>query len=214
MELGSQPFWSQSVAITATPSVLYLPSNVSEVMVHFDVAGLVAVGNTYAAPAVSSTNAITTISSSGTPTGGVFYVVVADAGTDRSLTTALTFDDSAADLKAALIAISPAVFATGDITAAGGALPTAITLTWTGVYAATAPLLTIVSEVTGGSNSKISARTTTQPIGNGGYGFVAAGMALAFDVNKDKRGDKPNRFLYLATLTGSGTVKVSAYRSV
>jgi hypothetical protein len=205
----SRPFWSRSVSLTTTPAVVYLPNGYGEVKVAVDARSYGQLGASYTPPAVGATNGITTISSGGTPTAGTFLIrVFPSQGADFAAvftTSALTYDESAADVKTALISGST-MFVTGDITAAGGALPVDITLTWTGVYAATVPPIEIVSSVTGGT---IYQRTTTVPDGNGNYVYIAANTQERWTADSyDNRND---RFLYIATVAGTGTADVSCY---
>lgn len=209
--MSSRPFWSKTGALTTTPTVLFLPDGWGELKISVDALCLGQVGPSYTAPAVAAVNGITTISSAGVPTGGMFQLRVAPADSDIvALTSALTFDESAADIKTALVATG--LFASGDITAAGGALPTAVTLTWTGVYAATVPPIEVVSPhaLTGGTNPSVAARTTTNPAGNGKYGYLASGVQEVWSAAMF--GSKINRFLYLAAVTGTANYYITAYR--
>lgn len=204
----SRPLWALTGALTTTPSVIHLPDNWREIKISVDALCYGQLGAAYAAPAVGATNGITTISSGGTPTGGTFRVRAYPGDSDlTALTSALPYNESAANVKTAMVATG--LFASGDITAAGGALPTDITLTWTGVYAATVPPIEIVSAVTGGSNSRIYTRTTTVPDGNGGYGYLAANTQEVWA--SDGFGSKVDRFLYLATVSGAATFYLTAY---
>lgn len=196
--------WSSSGSLTTTPSTIYLPNGWKEIKVDVDAGCYGRTGSSYTAPSVAAVNGVTTIYSYGTPTAGTFVIRVFPAYGDVFTTSALTFDESAADVKTALIAGST-VFVTGDITAAGGALPTDITLTWTGAYAGTVPPIDVVSSVTPG---EIIARTTTQAAGNGGYGYIDSVEVWS----SDRDGITQDRYLYLATVSGVGTYQVTAYR--
>jgi hypothetical protein len=207
MAQRSRPYWSRTGTTSTTPAVVALPDDWREIKLWVDVASLARTGSSYTAPAVAAVDAITTLSSQGTPTGGTFTLRVHPTYGDVLTTTALTFDESAADVKSALVATG--AFATGDITAAGGALPTAITLTWTGVYAGSAPHITPVSAVTGGGNSTVLAKVTTAPAGNGGYGYLEATSQEVWTSNLTG-GD--GQFLYIATVTSTGNYRVSCYR--
>lgn len=200
------PFWSRSVALAdTTPASVFLPNGWGVVEVTSDVDLYVGLGNAYAAPAVASVSGVTTISSRGSPSAGTF-VVGAYGGWGTTLTGAIAFDATAATIKTAMVATG--LFATGDITAAGGALPADVTLTWTGVYAGTVPrLYTDSTLITGGS---ISANITTQPKGNGGYVYVVAGGET--EVSTDPSGSGGGSFLYLASAADVGTAYVTAYR--
>lgn len=206
----SIPFWAKTSTTSTSPVAIYLPEGWRECKVYVDVLSYVGIGKTYTPPAVAATNGITTISSSGTPTGGTFKLRAFPGDGDAFTTAALTYDESAADVKTALIAGST-WFVTGDITAAGGALPTAITLTWTGVYAgATPPIEVVEQSLTGGTNPKIQARTTTVSDGNGGYAYVEAGTQEVW--TRDAKGGAIGRYLYVAAVSGTGNYRVSLYR--
>lgn len=204
----SRPFWSRTGATAVTPAVVALPDGWSQIKLEVDTRSLAQVGADYVAPAVSATNAIFTISSAGTPDGGVFHAECWAGHPDMFVTADLDFDATAAEIKTALT--DTLKFATGDISAAGGALPTDVTLTFTGVWAAIAPPISIVSEVTGGVNASINGRYTTLPDGNGNYIYVPANTQEIW-VN-DWRDGRGGRFLYIAAGTGTGNYYVSAYR--
>ena len=203
----SRPFWSQAaIPLTTAPIARALPEGVRElVLFATTVDAYVKLGGTYTPTAVASVNGVQTISSLGTPTGGTF--TLAGAG---ETTSALTFDESAADVDTALANL--AAFDAADVATAGGPLPTAITLTWSGVWAAALPRLTVNSAVTGGTNSRIVIATTTAPAGSGGYGILKAGREYTLRPNLDQTGAGPDRFLHMASVTATGTLDVSAYR--
>lgn len=200
----SAPFWSRTGVTSTTPAVVRLPSNWRQLKVSVDALSYAGIGTTYAAPAVATVNGITTISSLSTPTAGTFVIRVMDGGQVLATTAAIPYNETAANIKTALVATG--YFASGDITAAGGALPTAVTLTWTGVYAGVVPSIDVVSSVTGGV---IQARTTTQSAGNGSYGYVAASSQEVWDSPGDTM---PGQFFYVATVSGAGNYSISAYR--
>lgn len=190
-----------ATGITTSPVAVHIPDRVRYVQVVTTARAYVGLGQAYTAPAVATVNGITTISSAGTPTGGTFTITLFP-GTDRAFTTsALTYNESAADIKTALI-LGSTVAVTGDITAAGGALPTAVTLTWTGVYAGTVPPLIVNSAVTGGTNSRIIARTTTAPAQNGGYAYVEASTPTVLTRSRDRFGNE-SRYLYIASVSST-----------
>lgn len=203
----SLPAWSRSVSLTTTPSVVYLPVGWREVKLWVDAASYAQLGTTYAAPAVAAVNGITTITTAGSPTGGTFKLRVFPNDAENALTATIAFDASAATVKTALT--NTAKFASGDITAGGGAFPTDVTLTWTGVYAATVPPLVVGdNSLTGGSNPSVLIRTTTVPLGNGGYGYVEANTQEAWE---GVPYDGPDRFLYVATVASTGTARITTY---
>lgn len=200
----SIPFWSKTGTTSTTAAVVRLPSNWTELKVYADVLSLAQIGLTYAAPGVTAVNGIITISSAGTPTAGTFKYKVMGGGRVLATTSDLVYNESAANVKTALVATG--YFASGDITAAGGALPTAITLTLAGVYAGVVPELALVSSVTPGS---ITSRTTTAPAGNGGYAYIEATTQEVW--SNDNISSRAG-FLYIAAVTGTGNYRVSAFR--
>ncbi len=204
----ARPFWSTTGTLSATPAVVYLPDNWKELKLDVTVPSLGQVGASYTAPAVGATNGVTTLTSYGGATSGDFTLIAFPANEIAAETTALTFDESAADVKTALVATN--LFATGDITAAGGTLDaTPITLTWTAVYAATVPPLILGDNgLLGGTNPIIQVRTTTVADGNGGYAYVSGSEIWT----ADPLGSRIDRFLYVASVTGSGSFFVSLYR--
>jgi hypothetical protein len=196
--------------VTTTPVAVYLPDTARWIRVAVSARMLVSFGDTYAIPAVTSVNGISTISSAGVPTGGTFKLSVFPNTNDTFETTALPYNETAANVKTALIAGSTR-FVTGDITAAGGPLPTAITLTWTGVYAGTVPPLLVTSPaLTGGTNPKIKVSTTTQPKGGGGYGYAEAAAMNEYVLARDVRAGG-DYYLYIAAATGTADYFVTAY---
>lgn len=204
---SSRPFWSQSASLTTTPVVLYLPNGWRDLKVEVDALSYATVGSTYAAPAVASVNGVTTLTEVGGATSGTFTLKVFP-GTDlETETAAIDFDATSAEVETALSDLD--MFVGGDITNAGGALDSAaVTLTWTGVYAATVPPIVL------GTNSldagRIQIHVTTNPLGNGGYGYVEADSQEVWTA--DPTGNKRDRFLYIATVASTGTAHISAYR--
>ena len=91
-------------------------------------------------------------------------------------TTALTWDDSAADIQAALEALSS--IGAGNVTCAGGALPTDVTVTFAGTLAGQdAALITVDNtNMTGGTASV--AETTTGRAVQGILGSTATASLL------------------------------------
>ena len=114
-------------------------------------------GLTSAGAPSAGTDEVQTISSSGTPTGGTFKLSF-----KGQRTAALDFDASAAEIDAALGALST-IGGAANVTCAGGALPTDVTVTFTGALAKKAvPLLTVVeSALTGGTDPEITVAETT-----------------------------------------------------
>lgn len=202
----SRPFWSRTSTTSTTPVAIYLPAEAKEVKIWVDADSYVGRGSTYTAPAVAAVNGITTIDTTGAPTAGTFTLTVFPGQGNEETTGALTYDESAADVKTALVALN--AFETGDITAGGGALPTAITLTWTAIYAGTAPPLIATPSLTGGGMTVI---VTTAPKGNGGYGYVEADAQEVWTLDRGGHRSAPDTYLYVAALTGTGNYRVTAY---
>lgn len=202
----SSPFWGGRTGTTSTtPVAIYLPAGWREVKLWVDALSYAQLGTTYTAPAVADVNGVTTITSRGTPTAGTFKLTAFPNDATPFTTATIAYNDSAANVKTALIAGSTR-FVTGDITAAGGALPTDITLTWTGVYATTVPFIVPSSvSVTGGD---ILVRTTTQPIAHGGYGYVAANTQETWANDQFSGGES---YLYVATVSGTGNYQITCY---
>lgn len=201
----SLPFGSRTGVTSATPITVALPEDWSDVKVWVDVASYGGVGSAYAAPAVASVNGITTIRSLGVPTAGTFTITALPNTPASAVTVAIPYNETAANIKTALV--NTGLFATGDITAAGGALPADVTLTWTGVYAGTVPPLYVTSSVTGG---QITSLTTTKPVSNGGYAYLEATLQEMWE--RSDSGGAGSRFLYIATVTGAGNYRVSVYK--
>ena len=200
-EARSRPVWSRTATgVTTTPVAIYIPDMVRKLIIVPTGRTFVQTGPLEAAPAVTAVNGITTIATYGTPTGGTFKLTAFPGQRNAQETSALTYDESAADIVTALAALT--VFDTGDLTGGGGALPTAVTLTWAGVYAAAVPPL-IASSValTGGANSSIRVWTSTAPLGNGGYGYAeTTGMTIT--PSNDEVGTA-DRFLYVAAVAST-----------
>jgi hypothetical protein len=96
------------------------------------------------------------IVSEGTPTGGTFTITITNRATNTVLgtTAAIAFNATAATIDTAIEAIT----GLNTVTSAGGALPTAVSITWAGSLASTPLALTVNSSVTGGTNSVIYTR--------------------------------------------------------
>ena len=209
--IRSRPIWGRSVSMTTTPVAVALPDTAREISIESDAACYAQLSGLYTSPGVATVAGVLTLATFGTPTGGSFKLRVNAGGSQEATTTALTYDESAADVDSALAAL--ALFEAGDVTTAGGALPTAITLTFTGgVYVGMIPRLSIVeSALTGGTNSSIRLRVTTNPAGNGGYGYVPADTVIVYTRTGDMRGSGGDQFLHLATISSTGTALVTAY---
>jgi hypothetical protein len=110
-------------------------------------------------------NEVQTITSTGTPTGGTFTLTLYG-----QTTAPIAYNATAAAVVAALAALPGNV--AGDFTGGGGALPTAVTVTFIGQYASrdvlqmsanssgltggTTPLMTVTTSTPGGTNATTS----------------------------------------------------------
>jgi hypothetical protein len=217
----SRPHWSRTGALTTTPIAIALPDGWTQLLIKVDVQTFAKVGKAYTPPAVTAVNGVTTIRATGAQTGGTVQILTVFGGQDYAnpaRTAAIPYNESAANIKTALIASvqsgNPTAtwYATGDMTAAGGPVGTAdVTLTWTGVYAGTVPKLNLDSSgLTGPGPNRVDLLTTTYAAGNGGYGYIEGGTQMVIDT--DGEGFSDDRFLYLASVSGTGTFYVSAFR--
>jgi hypothetical protein len=205
----SKPIWDRTVALTTTPSVVYLPDTYREVKIFVDALSYAQLGTTYAAPAVADVSGVTSLIEVGAPTGGTITLVVFPNDVERAVTGTIAYNASAATIKTALTTTNK--FVAGDITAAGGTLDTAaVTLTWTGVYAVTVPTIVLgTNALTGGvAGATVNARVTTLPLGHGGYGYIEANTQETWE--NDNYGDL-DRYVYLATVASTGTARITAY---
>ena len=191
-----------------SPVAIYVPEGTREVGVVATGRSLVRLGNEYTPPAVTSTNGITTIATAGTPTGGTFTLTAFPGTAYAETTSALTHNESAADVETALLALG--CFAVGDTTDAGGALPTAITITWGGVYAGRVPPLIGTASFTGGSNPSLRVYTSTQPDANGGYGYVEADTPTIFTRERDSIGAF-DRYVHIAAVAATVNYFITFY---
>lgn len=207
----SRPIWGRSVGMTTTPVAVAVPDGAREISIQADAACYARLGGQYTPPGVATVDGVISIFSGGTPTGGTFKLRVWSNGGQEETTAALPYNESAANIRTALGNLT--AFNTGDITAGGGALPTTVTLTFTGgVWVGVLPRLVVVDQaLTGGTNPSIVARPTTLAAGNGGYGYVPANTVIVYNRMDDLRGGSGDQFLHLATLSSTGTALVTAY---
>lgn len=120
-------------------------------------------------PVYDPDNSAYTIATSGTPTGGDFTLVVDVDGVVEE-TAPIAYNAAAATVDAALEALAnvPA----GAVTSAGGALPTAVTVTFAGALAGLDVTVTVGDNgLTGGTNSNV---TATETAATGGYSDLYA----------------------------------------
>ncbi len=113
------------------------------------------------------TNEVQSLSTTGTPTGGTFTLTFSG-----QTTAAIAFNATAAAVQAALEALTNV--APGDIAAAGGPLPAAVTLTFAGAYARTnVATITATSSLTGGTTPTTVITTTTPGVAGVGIELAA-----------------------------------------
>jgi hypothetical protein len=120
----------------------------------------------------AGTNAVQTITVTGTPTGGTFTL-----NFDGATTTTILYNSTAAQLQAILDALP--TIGTGNTLVAGGALPgTPLTVTFRNTLGgAPQPLMTLITNsLTGGSTPTVTPTTTTP-----GVAGVAALLPSAVD---------------------------------
>lgn len=109
------------------------------------------------APPQAAQNAVQTVLITGAPTGGTFSLIVGGM-----MTGPIAANAAAADVQAALTAL-PAIGA-GNLVAAGGPLPAAITITYAGTQAGRAQpdLIPNAYGLTGGNSPAVVCATTTK----------------------------------------------------
>lgn len=192
-----RPFWRKTGATSAVAIAVALPVGTNVVKVWVDVASLVAVGTTGTVPSVTATDAVQTITTPGTPTSGA-----AVYGFLGQSTSALQFNCSAATFDTAFELIS--TVGTNGVVSAGGALPTAITVTFSGTrFTGTpVPLITVVSSTFDVGRPSIAMTTA----GANPYAYMEASTQEQYTVANEYA-----TFLYIATVTGAGNYRVSAY---
>ena len=113
----------------------------------------------------AGTNAVQTVTITGTPTGGSIRLTY-----EGRTTGAIAYNASAADVQAALIALD--VFASGDVVGSGGPFPdSAVVLTFGGNYAKQpVSAITASSSLTGGTSPAVSVAQTTAGVAASGRG--------------------------------------------
>lgn len=98
------------------------------------------------ATAITGVNDVQTLTTTGSPTGGTFNLTYTPTG---ATTTNLNWNETAANVQSALRVI----LGSANVNAAGGPLPTAITITFVGSLGNTnQPVFTITNNLTGGSS--------------------------------------------------------------
>ena len=113
---------------------------------------------------VPGVNEVDSLITTGTPTGGTFTITV------NGVTSApIAFNAAAATVQAALVAMSN--IAAGDVVCGGGALPTAVTLTWGGAFAGQAVSVSASGAgLTGGTTpTAVVTNVTAGTVGSDGF---------------------------------------------
>lgn len=110
--------------------------------------------------AATATNEVQTLTTTGTPTGGTFRLRFRGA-----VTAPIQFNAAASAVDAALEALSS--IGAGNVTCAGGPLPTAVTITFTGGLAAqnVEPISVVLPALTGGTTPTAQVAMTTPGAG-------------------------------------------------
>lgn len=122
-------------------------------------------GYSTAGAPTAGTNAVQTVTITGTPTGGSITLTY-----EGRTTAAIAFDAAASAVQAALIALD--VFASGDVVGSGGPFPdSAVVLTFGGNYAKVpVSVITATSALTGGTSPAVSVAQTTPGVAASGRG--------------------------------------------
>lgn len=198
----SPPIWHKTGTTSTTPAIVALPIGLRAIKVWVDVSSYVGVGATATAQAsAAGADAVQTITTPGSPTGGTFKLEYLGQTTGT-----IAYNASAATIDTALELLN--TIDTGGVVTAGGALPTAVTVTFSAAPVAKTPVqdLHVVEELlTGGTIPHVLVRTTTA--GSAPYGYVEAGTQEVFSIDEDRV-----RFIYLATVASTGNYRISAYR--
>jgi hypothetical protein len=216
--LPAKPIWRRTGTTSTTPVAIFLPAGVRRIKVWVDALSYFGLGNTQAAPSVTVADEVITIITTGTPTGGDFTLTF-----DGQTTGAIAHNASAATIVTALNALSNVD--SGDFVGAGGALPTAVTLTGGAVYdqaGGLPPLKVGTNALTGGTNPTVQVRTSTKGsgLGNraGGYGYLEAESQELLDIGAGSSRvasgatqSPQGRYLYLATVASTGNYRVTGY---
>lgn len=189
---------------SATITDIWIPRWATAVQIYTSVLAKYALDTTKVGGTATITNQVQAINTAGTPTGGTFTLLGPFTGV---ATSALTYDESAADVKTALVALAD--FDTGDITAGGGALPTEITLQFTGVYAGvTLPIIQIGTNSITGSTDNAPLRITEKTAVVNPYAWIEAGTQQVIPT----KSDVGNRYLHLVNDSGAGIARVTFLR--
>lgn len=201
--LPDTPIWTKTGTLPASsaPISLFLPIDARVIEVETAANAYFAFGDKFDTfTSFTAVDEIQTLTVSGDPTGGTFTL-----GAFDEETTALTFDESAADVDTAL----EVIFGSSQVVSAGGALPTAITVTFSGTHYAGSgmPRLSIVTNsLTGGRNPRPNIEVTTA--GKTPYATATANVLKSLAVDR-----RTYPFLFIGQASSSGAAyTVNVYR--
>lgn len=187
-----------------------VPSSAREAKVIASVKSRAVPGTDAATPPGASVNEVQRIVTTGTPTGGTFTLSIFGKTTGTIARNA-----SAATIKTALEAINLFASGGGDISASGGALPTAVDLTFTGNYAGMdLPLMTAdYALLSGGTLPTVVVTEQTKGTRYGGA-VLQAGTEEIWQLAwyRQGSGSDQDAVIWVKTVSGSGTIDVSFYR--
>jgi hypothetical protein len=139
----------------------------------------------------AGTNEVQTITTTGTPTGGTFTLTYKGA-----TTTPIAYNAAAATIDTALEAL--ATLEAGEVTCSGGALPTAVVVTFTGESAATnvSALTVDYSGLTGGTTPTVVVTQTTPGEGNIGTHVITPANTIPWLSMEERQGVDLESFRY------------------
>ena len=159
-----------------------------------------------AAKLASTTNEVQTLTMTGAPTGGTFTLTLL---TDRlnagaGVTTgAIAYNATSVVIKAAI----DAAIAGNTIAVAGGPLPTAVTLTYTGM--GNVDLAVVTPSLTGGTNPVLTPTTTTAGVGEGFATTPATAWTTGQNMWVGPHAFFWNGTAWAAGVAGGGTAKAN-----
>jgi len=191
------PFWRKTGTTSGTAVAIALPPSANVIKVWVDVASLIALNASGTAPSTSATNAVQTITTTGSPASGTFKLAFLGQTTGT-----IAFNAAAATIDTALEALS--TIGTSGVTSAGGALPTAVTVTFDGTRFTGTPVTLIQLANNSMDTGGVLIRTTTA--GANPWAYQEASTQEQYTVANEN-----SAFLYVATVSGSGNYRVSAY---
>lgn len=191
---------------TASASItdIWVPPWATAVQVYTSVLAKYCFDGTKVGGTASITNQVQAINTVGTPTGGTFTLLSPLNGV---ATGTIAHNAAAATIKTAIIALDD--FDTGDITAGGGALPTEVTLQFTGVFAGLAlPLFKVGTNAVTGSTDGEPVRITQKTAVVNPYAWIEAGTQQVLPSNPTPG----PRYLHLVNDSGAGSARVTFLR--